>query len=298
MWILVDAVGPEVVEFSSPRESSTLSLDSHNITVVVSENYGIDVNSVKIFWWITAIGSQDSIASGDSKLDLVGDVNTGLRLEFTGVIDITDVASGFLHEQTQLKVRLEGRDIAGNQFASEKNSRQFPAHIWYLEHYKPIYSIERSGVELSKSSLEVDEPTIVQVHIRNDGKLSGDADILVEAVNLNGDRSMLSRSFVFIEAESVSTLIVDWKPSDPGIQRIEVTLEGETQNSEFIDVKPIQEKAFLEESIGATNPWILGTTMTMICVGLLYVLSWMRLATVNQGEDEIEWEYEDEEFED
>ena len=36
----------------------------------------------------------------------------------------------------------------------------------------------------------------------------------------------------------------------------------------------------------------------MICVGLLYVLSWMRLATVNQGEDEIEWEYEDEEFED
>ena len=153
-------------------------------------------------------------------------------------------------------------------------------------------------MELSKSSLEVDEPTIVQVHIRNDGKLSGDADILVEAVNLNGDRSMLSRSFVFIEAESVSTLIVDWKPSDPGIQRIEVTLEGETQNSEFIDVKPIQEKAFLEESIGATNPWILGTTMTMICVGLLYVLSWMRLATVNQGEDEIEWEYEDEEFED
>ena len=108
MWILVDAVGPEVVEFSSPRESSTLSLDSHNITVVVSENYGIDVNSVKIFWWITAIGSQDSIASGDSKLDLVGDVNTGLRLEFTGVIDITDVASEFLHEQTQLKVRLEG----------------------------------------------------------------------------------------------------------------------------------------------------------------------------------------------
>ena len=75
-------------------------------------------------------------------------------------------------------------------------------------------------------------------------------------------------------------------------------MEGETQNSEFIDVKPIQEKAFLEESIGATNPWILGTTMTMICVGLLYVLSWMRLATVNQGEDEIEWEYEDEEFED
>ena len=97
-------------------------------------------------------------------------------------------------------------------------------------------------MELSKSSLEVDEPTIVQVHIRNDGKLSGDADILVEAVNLNGDRSMLSRSFVFIEAESVSTLIVDWKPSDPGIQRIEVTLEGETQNSEFIDVKPIQKK--------------------------------------------------------
>ena len=39
-WILVDSIGPQVVEFTSPRESSNITTESHLIRVYISENYG------------------------------------------------------------------------------------------------------------------------------------------------------------------------------------------------------------------------------------------------------------------
>ena len=295
MWILVDAVGPQVVEFSSPRESSTLEIGEHFVRVIISENYGIDADSVELFWWVTSKGQNDAIISGSTPLTLEGSETTGLRLSFTGMIDLSGMDTEFLQEQAVLKMRFEGRDIAGNQFERDGNSEAFPAGVWNLIHYTPDFSLEQSGIELSKSNLEVDEPTIVQVHVRNDGMLGGDAEVLVEVVDLSGARTQLSKSSIFVEAESVSTLVVDWRPDAPGMQRIEVTLSETTDKSEFIDVKPTKERGFLEDAIGATNPWILGTTMTMTCIGLLFVLSWMRVATAKQGESELEWEF-DEEF--
>jgi hypothetical protein len=295
MWILVDAVGPQVVEFSSPRESSILDIEEHFVRVIISENYGIDADSVELFWWVTGKGQNDAIISGSTPLTLEGSESAGLRLEFTGAIDLSGMDTEFLQEQAVLKMRFEGRDIAGNQFERDGNSEAFPAGVWNLVHYTPEFSLEHSGIELSKSNLEVDEPTIVQVHVRNDGMLGGDAQIIVEVVDLTGERSQLSKSSLFVEAQSVSTLVVDWRPDAPGMQRIEVTLSETTDKSEFIDVKPTKERGFLEDAIGATNPWILGTTMTMICIGLLFVLSWMRVATAKQGESDLEWEL-DEEF--
>ena len=125
--------------------------------------------------------------------------------------------------------------------------------------------------------------------------LGGEANILVEIVDLNGERTQLDRSSIFVDAESVSTLIVDWKPNSPGIQRIEVTLGDYIEKSDFIDVKPAKESSFLEDSIGSVNPWILGITLVMSGLGLLFILSWMRLATVSKGESEEDWELEEDE---
>ena len=36
-WILVDSVGPQVVEFTSPRTDSTLEVGEHNVRVVISK---------------------------------------------------------------------------------------------------------------------------------------------------------------------------------------------------------------------------------------------------------------------
>ena len=296
-WILVDTVGPQVIEFSSPRQSSILELESHEIRVVISENYGIDANSVEMFWWISGSSSNDKIASGNQMMTLDGEENEGLRLEFVGSINLSGVSTEFLQEQVVLKIRFEGRDIAGNQFETTRNNENYPAGLWSLIHYTPDFKFEQSGIELSKSSLEVDEPTIVQIHVRNEGMLSGDANLLVEIVDLNGARSQLAKTSIFVDANSVATLVVDWKPSSPGIQRVEVTIGEDTDKSEFIDVKKTQEKSFLQDSIGSTSPWILGVAVTMICVSLLFILAWMRLFTLKNGDSDLEWEYEYEEDE-
>ena len=52
-WILVDSDGPTVVEFTSPRDSSILGVQEHEVRVVVSENFGIDSSSVELHWWVT-----------------------------------------------------------------------------------------------------------------------------------------------------------------------------------------------------------------------------------------------------
>ncbi|MBT5184488.1 MAG: hypothetical protein HOM47_04885 [Euryarchaeota archaeon] len=296
-WILVDAVGPQVIEFASPRESAILEVQTHFVRVIVSENYGIDADSVELIWWVTAKGGNDAIASGNAVMVLDGNVSSGLRLEFMGSIDLSGISSEILQEQLVLKMRFEGRDVAGNQFEKSANSEAYPAGVWDLIHHTPDILLDTSSIELSKSSLEVNEPTIVQIHVRNDGEIGGTAELIVEVVDLSGDRYQLTRTSIFIESESVSTVVVDWKPEMPGIQRIEVTLVDQTEKSEFIDVKPIQERAFMQDTIGSTNPWILGITLTMICASLLFILSWMRVATLKQGESE--WEYEaDEEIDD
>ena len=259
-WILVDAVGPQVVEFTSPRESSTLDAESHFVRVIISENYGIDADSVELFWWVTAKGTNDAIVSGSTVMELDGSETTGLRLEFTGEVNLSGISPEILHEQVVLKMRFEGRDIAGNQFETDGNSVAYPAGVWDIIHHTPIFSLDRSGIEMSKTSLEVDEPTIIQIHVRNSGMLVGDADLLVEVVDLNGERYQLTRTSVTVEAESVTTMVVDWKPESPGIQRVEVTLLDQTEKSEFIDVMPTQERGFLQDSIGSTNPWVLGIT--------------------------------------
>ena len=297
-WILVDAVGPQVVEFTSPRESSTLDAESHFVRVIISENYGIDADSVELFWWVTAKGANDAIVSGSTVMQLDGEETTGLRLEFTGEVNLSGISPEILHEQVVLKMRFEGRDIAGNQFETDGNSVAYPAGVWDIVHHTPIFSLDRSGIEMSKTSLEVDEPTIIQIHVRNSGMLVGDAELLVEVVDLNGERYQLTRTSVSVEAESVTTMVVDWKPESPGIQRVEVTLLDQTEKSEFIDVMPTQERGFLQDSIGSTNPWVLGITLSMLGVGIIFILSWMRIATVKRGDSDLEWELEDEEFED
>lgn len=297
-WILVDSVGPQVVEFTSPRMSSELEVGEHNVRVIISENFGIDSNSVELFWWVTAIDQSDTISSGSVPLDLDGDVDIGLRLEFVGTIDLSNIERQFLQEKLVVKMRIDGRDIAGNQFERDGNSVAFPSGVWELEQHTTDFSLEQSGVELSKSNLEVDENTIVQIHVRNDGMLGGDAELLVEIVDLSGQRSQLAKTTVYVDSQSVNTLLVDWKPDAPGLQRIEVTLVETTDKTEFVDVKPAKERGLLEDAIGATNPWILGTTMTMLCIGVLFVLSWLRVATAKQGDSELDFEFDDEEFDD
>jgi hypothetical protein len=196
-----------------------------------------------------------------------------------------------------LKVRLEGRDLAGNEFVSDSttNSHNMPAARWDLIHFTPEFHMDAGAVELSKHTLEVGEAVAVQIHIRNRGEVTGTANVKVEIVDLSGNRELLSRNDFEVEGGSVGTLVVDWKPEQPGIQWLEVTLEDEqTLASKMIDVKPASEEGFLSGILGDADPWLIGITLALICISMLTILTWLRLATARQGEAEG-WEYEYEE---
>jgi len=301
IWISVDDLGPEVVEFISPRPSSILESGVHEVKVVVSESFGIDSDSVELFWWISNKGTNNEIFSGSSSLSLEGDDDSGLRLTFTGTIDISGLSSEIFQEEMVLKMRLDGRDLAGNFFEREENSPAFPAGTWNLIHFTPEFSIDSGGVELSKLDIEVDESTAVQIHVRNSGLLAGDTELIIEIVNLEGTRELLAKVVVSIDSGSVETTIVDWKPVDPGIQWIEVTLDDQTEESRMVDVKPPSEEAFMSDVFGEANPWLIGLSLTLLGITALLILVWLRMATVSQGLSEGDWlteeEFEDEEYE-
>ena len=300
LWIRVDDVGPEVVEFLSPRPSSILQTGVHEVKVVVSESFGIDSDSVELFWWISSKQTSNEVDSGSINLQLDGDDNSGLRLTFTGVIDISGLSEEYFQDQMVLKMRLDGRDVAGNFFERESNSQAFPAGVWDMIHYVPEFSIDSGGVELSKLDLEVDEFTAVQIHVRNSGLLLGTAELLVEVVSLDGTRETLAKTEIEIDAESVGTSIVDWKPLEPGIQWIEVTLEEQTEESRMVDVKPKTEEAFMSNILGDANPWLIGIVITMLGITALLILTWLRMATVKQGMSDEDWlteeMFDDEEY--
>ena len=296
-WILVDDVGPMVVEFTSPRPGSIIEAEMHEIRVIVSENFGIDTDSVELIWWLTTTEDNTPLESGRLALTIEGEEDAGLRLAYLGQIDLSGISPSILETQMVLKVRLEGRDLAGNEFVSDSttNSHSMPAARWDLIHFTPEFHMDAGAVELSKHTLEVDEAVAVQIHIRNRGEVAGTANVKVEIVDLSGNRELLSRNDFEVEGGSVGTLVVDWKPEQPGIQWLEVTLEDEqTLSSKMIDVKPASEEGFLSGILGDADPWLIGITLTLICISMLMILTWLRLATARQGESEG-WEYEYEE---
>ena len=301
IWISVDDLGPEVVEFLSPRPSSILESGDHEVKVVVSESFGIDSDSVVLYWWISNKGTNNEIASGSSSLTLEGDDNSGLRITFTGVFDISGLSSEIFQEEMVLKMRLDGRDLAGNFFERNGNSPVFPAGTWDMIHFTPEFSIDSGGVDLSKLDIELGESTAVQIHVRNSGLLAGDAELVIEIVNLEGRRELLAKVVVSVEAGSVDTTIVDWKPVELGIQWIEVTLGDQTEESKMVDVKPPTEEGFMSNILGDADPLLVGIVLTLLGITALLVLTWLRLATVKQGLSEGDWlteeEFVDEEYE-
>ncbi|MGY8754842.1 MAG: hypothetical protein ACKVIR_04050 [Candidatus Poseidoniales archaeon] len=292
-WIIVDDDGPVVIEFLSPRQYSILEPGVHDIRVVISEPFGIDVNSVELIWWITTLSENEAVSSGSTDLILEGDIISGLRLVFEGQINFSSLNTELLQEQLVIKMRLEGRDLAGNSFETAGNSESHPVVIWDLIHYVPIFSIDSDGVELSKLNLEVDKATAVHVYVRNSGLLAGETSLLIEVVKLDGSREILARPDVELDADSVATVVIDWKPETPGIQWIEVSLNEQSEPSQMIDVKPPSDDGFIPGIFGKANPWLVGTALAMLGFASLLLLTWLRMATVRAGSSNEELLYED-----
>ena len=63
---VVDGLGPQPIEVQTPRTGSILSADEHEVTIVLSEEGGIDFESLRLAWWVEDTETGEFIREGDS----------------------------------------------------------------------------------------------------------------------------------------------------------------------------------------------------------------------------------------
>ena len=307
-WMIVDGLGPEPKEVQTPRPGAILSADEHEVTIVLSEEGGIDYESLRLVWWVEDTVTGDVIRDGDAPFLLQGTEISGLNLVGTGTMDLSVITDEMLIDLLTVNVLIEGRDLAGNQvLGANGDSSGNSVTSWLMEWRRPTFELDNPAMQYSRLNVKEGETTAVQIFVKNTGTLDGSTSATVSVVRADGTTSVLRNANVEVAEGSVGTILLDWGPEKEGLQWIEVVLEnGNKANGPSIDVRPQREPSFTESVFGEVNP-VLGSIGLLLAVGIIGALLLMaRNATVRRGsKSEIEWdeysdylEDEEEEFED
>ena len=310
-WIVVDGEGPIPVEILSPRTGAILDSEQHEVRIIVSEEGGIDIESLQLVWWVEDKITGEYLRDGTEPMLLVGNDIEGLRLELTSTIDLTGITDNMLEDRLQVYVRIDGRDLAGNQILGFSGTPTGTIVAqWGMIFLEPEYHLEPSSVTYSRLMVEVGQTTSVQISVQNVGTLDGTTDAVITAVSLDGTRTTVRRTSVNVPKGGIGIINLDWGPDSSGLQWIEVTLaDGETTNGPSIDVRPEREMTTGEKIFGDVHP-VLGTFVGILFLSIILTgLIWAKRLTNNKGskehydwdeysselEDDEDDEYEDEE---
>ena len=296
-WMIVDGLGPEPKEVQTPRPGAILSADEHEVTIVLSEEGGIDYESLRLVWWVEDTVTGDYIRGGDAPFLLQGTEISGLNLVGTGTMDLSVITDEMLIDLLTVNVLIEGRDLAGNQvLGANGDSSGNSVTSWLMEWRRPTFELDNPAMQYSRLNVKEGETTAVQIFVKNTGTLDGSTSATVSVVRADGTTSVLRNANVEVAEGSVGTILLDWGPEKEGLQWIEVVLEnGNKANGPSIDVRPQREPSFTESVFGEVNP-VLGSIGLLLAVGIIGALLLMaRNATVRRGsKSEIEWdEYSD-----
>jgi hypothetical protein len=307
-WIGVDASGPVPTQIDAPRPGSVLEAQTQLLQLEISDDFGIDTQSVQVIWWVTAIETGITITEGSDDMTLIGTENSGQKVGFEGIIDLSSIDKELQYQKLQCHIRLVGRDLAGNEFQSDStfNSDNKPFATWDIKHIIPEFAIQSGGVEISKLSLMIDETVAVQIGVLNTGDRDGEVEVTLELVNLLGSRELIKREMISVEANSLNHVVIDWRPTEPGIQWIEASIpNSDNISSEWINVAGVNEDTYLDGVMGEANPILLGMSIFLIAILTILGLMWLRMATASKGgegddnfsemidSDDYEDEYED-----
>jgi hypothetical protein len=308
-WIIVDGTGPEPVEVLNPRPQAVLAADSHEVRVLLSEEGGLETDSLELVWWVEEKATGDRLRNGVEPLELLGTETSGLRLEVVGSIDLSVITPEMLENRLALHVIVAGRDLADNDILGLGGTPAgTPVGVWDMEWFKPEFEIEQGGVEYSRVIIEVGQTSIVTAFVKNTGTLDGTVDLVFTIVDADGNRSTLRRTSAEVPQGGEVAVQVDWNPDSPGLQWVEVALENEiTSNGPSIDVRPAREESLTERVFGDVNP-IIGSVagllfISILVTGLIYATRMTRKrgskAEYDWDEYSSEFDYdEDDEYED
>ena len=311
-WIIVDGTGPEPVEVLNPRPQAVLAADSHEVRVLLSEEGGLETDSLELVWWVEEKATGDRLRNGVEPLELLGTETAGLRLEVVGSIDLSVITAEMLENRLELHVVVAGRDLADNEILGLGGTPAgTPVGVWDMEWLKPEFEIKQGGVEYSRVIIEVGQTSIVTAYVKNTGTLDGTVDLVFTIVDADGNRSTLRRTSAEVPQSGEVAVQVDWNPDAPGLQWIEVSLENEiTSNGPSIDVRPTREESFTERVFGDVNP-IIGSVagllfLSIVVTGLIYATrmtrkrgskaeyDWDEYSSELEHDEDDEYEYDDE----
>jgi hypothetical protein len=300
-WIVVDGEGPIPVEILSPRTGAILGSEQHEIRIVVSEEGGIDLESLQLVWWIEDEITGEYLRDGTEPMLLVGNEIEGLRLELTSSINLTGITDNMLEDRLKVYVRIAGRDLAGNQILGFSGAPTGTLVAqWSMILLEPEYQLEPSSVKYSRLMVEVGQTTSVQISVQNIGTLDGTTDAVITAVSQDGTRTTVRRTSVNVPKGGIGIINLDWGPENSGLQWIEVTLEdGETASGPSIDVRPEREVTTSEKIFGDVHP-VLGTFIGILFLSIIITgLIWAKKLTNNKGSKEhYDWDEYSSELED
>ena len=151
-------------------------------------------------------------------------------------------------------------------------------------------------MSLSKLQISVDETSAVQIDVQNIGSLEGEAEVTIEIMKLDGTTELLRRTNVQVDAVSRETLVVDWKPTNSGLQWVKVTIDNQQAESAKVDVKELETEDFMDGVFKQANPALLSFSIVGASLLGLLCLMWLRLVTYTRGYgDEAEF-YDEEDF--
>ena len=303
-WMVVDGLGPAVVEVVSPLPGRALEPTTYEVTLLVEEEGGLDYTTLELTWWVIDDATGDQLRDGRAPLQLLSTTNVGLRLEVQGTMDLSGLDASMLEERLTVAVALEARDFAGNEAVHLLSARgQSGADgAWAMEWYRPEFDIAPTAVTYGSLGLTTGDQTVVEAAVENVGSLDGEVEVRFEIVQLDGSRTLLRSQPLAVAQGAVGTVAVDWKPEVSGAQWIEVVLpNGDIASGPVVDVR-VEEQAELSERIFGTVDPMLGSAVAL--VGVLVVTLFLLLisrATSRQGSrDEYDWDdgFDAEDYED
>lgn len=296
LWIQVDGEGPLAIEASAPIHSLLLEPELHVVEVVFAEPFGVDSESLELHWRVSEGVGSTVLSGGVEDLTLLDIELTGMRLSASALVDLSSIEHSSMEKQLVLDIWVKGRDLAGNEFqtSSQFNSEISPLATWKMVKRTASIELDADAVEYSREELQIDQTNVVQVHITNNGHISGNSEVSVHVVDLVGVSKLLYRGEVEIAASKMMTITVDWSPDAVGIQWIEVELsDGSTAKGHIIDVKPAPEPSMFEGALGDADSGILFTFLALILIVVVAFLMIMARKAAASGTSEKEY-YEEE----
>ena len=277
LWFIVDDEAPSIISIDYPLPAQIIEeveWDSLELLMTLSEDNFLDQDSMNLKWEVHPSGfgfASSSIANGSGKISILGGMPFGESIIGTFGIDLdTAVSEAMRTEELELRIWINGSDMAGNSFGSVSDEVYTPFAVWQLEQQLPEYALIQPAIYYS-GQLEVDKSVDLSVVIQNIGKSDGDAQLRVERVESNGARTIIHSQEVKVNSGGNGVFNHRWTPDRDGSMWIEfIIVGGPTVQTETFYVGDGEDDSFFG-GISEINPILLVVIFLLIAslVGVL-----------------------------